>query len=316
MSDVYRTAFPAEVFTGSGNVGRAGFLPPAQDLTASDLPGLPRGAKLERFLRILERGMHGLSFSPYLDDQEPGMEISDDQIRARMEIIRPYTRWIRTFSCIEGNQNAPRIAHEIGLKTMVGVGIGSDQEKNEVELANGIEVAKAGHADILAVGNEVLLRGDLNAEEIIGYMNRVRDAAPGVKVAYVDAYFLFENHPQMAEACDVLLINCYPFWERCPLEYSLPYMQEMVRRAQAVAGGKQVIISETGWPTSGSPYGGAIPSDDNALDYFIQTFEWSERAGIDVFYFSSFDEKWKTGDEGDVGSTWGIWDAAGHLKFV
>ena len=316
MSNPYRTAFPAEVWTGSGNIGRAGFLPADTQLPTVDLSTLARAERLARFRRILDAGVHGISYSPYVDGQEPGMEIGEDQIRARMEVLRPHTRWIRTFSCIEGNQAAPRIAHEMGLKTMVGVGLGTDREQNEVELENGLEVARAGHADILAVGNEVLLRGDLGADEIIGYMDRAREAAPGVTIGYVDAYFLFENHPKVADACDCLLINCYPFWERCPLEYSLPYMQEMVRRALAVADGKKVIISETGWPSAGSAYGGAIPGDDNALNYFIQTYEWAEQAGIDVFWFSSFDEAWKTGDEGDVGGYWGIWDAGGNLKFV
>ena len=60
----------------------------------------------------------------------------------------------------------------------------------------------------------------------------------------------------------------------------------------------------------------AIPGEDNALNYFVQTYEWSEQSGIDVFWFSSFDEAWKTGDEGDVGGYWGLWDTAGNLKFV
>ena len=36
---------------------------------------------------------------------------------------------------------------------------------------------------------------------------------------------------------------------------------------------------------------------------------------IDMFYFSSFDEPWKVGDEGDVGAFWGIWDKDLKLKF-
>ena len=64
-----------------------------------------------------------------------------------------------------------------------------------------------------------------------------------VPVSYVDAYFLFENHPRVAAACDPLLINCYPFWESCPFEYALHHMQEMYRRTQRVAGGKKISAS-------------------------------------------------------------------------
>ena len=41
---------------------------------------------------------------------------------------------------------------------------------------------------------------------------------------------------------DVVLINCYPFWERVPADYALLAMKEMYRRAERVADGKQVII--------------------------------------------------------------------------
>lgn len=272
--------------------------------------------RLALFLKILQEKIHGISFSPYIDGQEPGTEISEQQIRQRMKIIQPHTEWIRTFSCIEGNQHSPRVAHELGLKTMVGVGIGKDKEINETELANGIEVAKSGHADILAIGNEVLLRGDVTEDELLEYIERARQQVPGVPVGYVDAYFLFENHPRITAACDVILINCYPFWERCPAEYSLLYMKEMYRRIVNVAGGKKVIISETGWPNIGTAYGDAMPGVDNALNYFINTSLWAEEDGVDVFYFSSFDESWKVGDEGDVGAYWGLWDKDGNLKYV
>lgn len=119
----------------------------------------------------------------------------------------------------------------------------------------------------------------------------------------------------MAAACDVLLVNCYPFWERIPAEYALLAMKEMYRRAERVAAGKQVIISETGWPSAGTPYGGAVPSLENALEYFLAVYRWAEEEGIDIFYFSAFDEGWKTGAEGDVGASWGLWDQEGTLKY-
>jgi exo-beta-1,3-glucanase (GH17 family) len=224
--------------------------------------------------------------------------------------------WVRSFSCTEGHEKIPAIAAENGLKTMVGIWLDDDREHNEEELANAIEIGKAGHANILAVGNEVLLRGDLAEDELIGHINRVRDAVPGVEVGYVDAYFKFVDHPRVTEACDVILANCYPFWEGCPAEHSLLYMKEMYRRAVHAANGKKVIISETGWPNLGTAEGGAVPSLENAIKYFINAYQWAEEEGIEIFYFSSFDETWKVDAEGDVGAYWGLWDKDGNLKYV
>ena len=285
-------------------------------LSGLDLSSLTK-QKLNSIVRkILEDKIHGISFSPYIAGQSPGTIISETQIRERLSIIQPYVNSVRSFSCTDGNELIPAIAKEQGLDTMVGVWLGDDLEKNEEELANGIKVAQDGHADILAIGNEVLLRKDLSEDQLIDYINRAKAACPGVEVGYVDAYFEFTDHPRVTEACDVILANCYPFWEGCPAEYALPYMKEMYHQAKAAANGKRVIVSETGWPDRGSPFEGSMPGYENAVKYFINTCQWAEEEGIEIFYFSSFDEDWKVAAEGDVGAYWGLWDKDGNLKYA
>ena len=137
-----------------------------------------------------------------------------------------------------------------------------------------------------------------------------------VFIAGNDAYFEFEVHPRITEACDVILANCYPFWEGCPADHALLYMKEMYRRVESVAGGRRIIVSETGWPNVGTATGASVPSFENAIKYFIDTYQWAEQDGVEVFYFSSFDEAWKVDAEGDVGAYWGLWDADGNPKYV
>ncbi len=268
------------------------------------------------FRAVLSRGVHGLCFSPYVDGQAPGAAVSESQIRERLKVIQPYAGWVRSFSCTDGHEHTPRLAHELGLKTLVGAWLSADREINARELQGVIEVARAGHADIVAVGNEVLLREDLVEDELLGCIERVKRALPGVPVGYVDAYYLFEKHPRITAACDVVLTNCYPFWEGCPREQAVAYMQDMVARTRAAAPGKRIVISETGWPDQGSPFHGAAPSREGAMRYFIDTQHWAREAGIETFYFAAFDEAWKAGTEGDVGAYWGLWDTNGRPKFT
>lgn len=268
------------------------------------------------FSKVLNDGMHGLCFSAYEEGQKPGHVLSEDQIRRRMKIIAPYTKWIRSFSCIEGNELIPKIAKEFGIKTLVGAWLGTDSEMNEKEIAGLIELANDGFVDIAAVGNEVLYREDLTEEELLDTILRVKEAIPHIPVGYVDAYYEFAARPKITEACDVILANCYPFWECCHADYSLMYMKEMFYQAVYAGGGdKHVIITETGWPSEGEDYKGALPSHENALKYFLNTQMWSKEEDIDLFYFTSFDESWKVGTEGDVGAYWGIWDKNENLKF-
>ena len=267
------------------------------------------------FKRVLKGGMHGLCFSPYEEGQEPGSQITEKQIRRRMKIIKPHTKWIRSFSCTDGNEAIPRIAKEYGIKTLVGAWLGDDAEINDKEIAGLIKLANEGYVDIAAVGNEVMYRGDLTEDELLTFMHQVKKAIPDIPMGYVDAYYEFRNRPKITEACDIILANCYPYWEGCSQEYALVYMRDMYNQAKNAGNGKKVIITETGWPSFGKGLQGAIPSYENAVKYFINSQVWSADDDIDMFYFSSFDESWKVGSEGDVGAFWGLWDKDEKLKF-
>jgi exo-beta-1,3-glucanase (GH17 family) len=266
--------------------------------------------QIEDFFRTaLVDGMHGICFSLYEDGQKPGDIIGEAQIRRRLEILKPYTSWVRSFSCIEGNEHIPRIARELGMKTLVGAWLGYDAELNKKEIEGLIQLAREGCVDIAAVGNEVLYRGDLSEEELLNFISQVKDALPGdIPVGYVDAYYEFTVHPKITEACDVILANCYPYWEGCHIDYSLLYMKDMYHQALHAGNGKKVIITETGWPSEGGSLRASVANRDNFMKYFINAQQWSKADDIEMFYFSSFDESWKVGAEGDVGAYWGIWD--------
>ena len=260
--------------------------------------------------------MHGLCFSLYEDGQKPGDSITEEQVRRRMKIIAPYTKWVRSFSCTEGNEFIPIIAREYGIKTLVGAWLGDDPEVNEKEIEGLIKLANQGFVDIAAVGNEVMYRKDLSEDELLAFIDKVKIAIPAtIPVGYVDAYYEFTIKPRITEACDVILTNCYPFWEGTNIDYSLAHMKSMFHQAKSVANGKKIIITETGWPSKGESFKDSHPSEDNAKKYFINTQLWSKEEDIDIFYFSSFDESWKVGAEGEVGAYWGIWDKNEQLKF-
>lgn len=273
-------------------------------------------AELKReFSKTLQDGMHGLCFSPYQEGQNIGDIITAEQISERMNIIAPYTSWIRSFSCTDGNELIPQIAIQSGLKTVVGAWISNDKVKNEKEIEALIKLGKSGLVTIAAVGNEVLHRGESSEQEIIAYIKRVKDALPNIPVAYVDAYYQFLDKPNLIANCDLLLVNFYPFWEGAPIDYAASYLQNMLELTQAVANGKKIIVTETGWPSKGEPVEHSVPSDINAMKYFISTQEWAKNNNIELFHFSSFDESWKISQEGKVGTSWGIWDENEKLKF-
>ena len=284
-------------------------------LTGTEVNALDQLALQKECANLLDHQMHGICFSPYEGEQEPGDPISEEQVRRKLALLQPHTRWVRVFSCTEGNDMIPQLAREYGFKTLVGAWLGEDKKKNEEEVARLIELARAGFVNVAAVGNEVMYREEMEESELLEYILRVKEALPDTPVGYVDAYYEFTNRPDITEACDVILANCYPYWEGCHIDYSLLYMKQMYYQAKQAAQGKRVIITETGWPSEGDPLGVADPGYENALKYFINAQRWSQKEDIEMFYFSAFDEGWKVGTEGSVGAFWGLWDSAGKRKF-
>jgi glycoside/pentoside/hexuronide:cation symporter, GPH family len=289
------------------------------DLSAADgsrLAGQTPQQIAALFSQVLAGRLHGLCFSAYVEGQGAGDLLSEQQIRRRLDIVAPSTQWIRSFACTEGHEGIPRLARAKGLKTMVGAWISHDRDRNEREILALVRLAEEGLVDIATVGNEVLLRDELSEQELLGYVRRVREALPGhVPVGCVDAYYQFLDRPALTEACDVLLPNCYPFWEGADIAHASLYLQHMHALVQDVARGKKVIVAETGWPGKGQSVSAAVPSPENAMRYFVDTQDWARREGVELFYFSSFDEPWKLQQEGEVGTRWGLWDKDERPKY-
>jgi exo-beta-1,3-glucanase (GH17 family) len=258
----------------------------------------------------------GLNFSPYTDGQDPnlGSYNDEEQLMQRMGIIEPYTKWIRTFGSSNGLEKSGAIARALGLKAALGAWIGKDLTANEQEIENLISSAQAGEADMLIVGSEVLLRGDLSETAIVDYINRVKQAVPELPVSYADVYSILLSHPNIVDAVDIILVNYYPYWEGISIEIAVAAIHDWHAQVSAISKGKQIIVSETGWPSGGDIVGNAVPSAENAAFYFLNFVSWAHANSIDFFYFEAFDESWKASYEGPQGAHWGVWDKEGNLK--
>ena len=261
--------------------------------------------------------LYGSDFSPYVDGQDPnfGPQITTTQIRQRLQIIAPYTQWVRSFSSTHGLENIPVVAKSFGLKVAAGAWLGRDLTQNALEISGLIASAQAGTVDLAIVGSEDLLRGDLGDAQLIAYIQQVRQAIPaGIPVATADTFDVLLAHPAVLAAGDVVLPNVYPYWQGLSLSNAICALDTAYNQLVAASGGRPIIISETGWPSDGNAVGAAVPSPDNASSYFIQFVSWALTRSVPYFYFEALDETWKAAYEGSQGAHWGVWDTNGVLK--
>ncbi|HKE94885.1 MAG TPA: glycosyl hydrolase family 17 protein, partial [Povalibacter sp.] len=266
---------------------------------------------------VINEKVSGLDFSPYLDGQSPdlGTPISENQLTARMQLLVPLTRSVRTYSTTHGLENAGKVAHTLGLNITVGAFLSADAQQNALQAANLIAAAKAGETDdTVIVGSEVLERGDLSETALIAELRQVRQALPAtIRMGYADTAYQLLAHPAVVDEADVVFANIYPYFDGVPIEQALRHVDFIFTRLQAQVQPKTVMLSETGWPTAGPQRGGAVPSAGNAATYFRNFTGWARAKHVEYFYFEAFDEAWKTA-EGAQGPHWGILDSSGNLK--
>ncbi len=260
--------------------------------------------------------LDGLGFSPYMAGQSPalGTQISEAQIRERLAIVAPYTKWVRTFGCGDGLEVIGRVAHEMGLKVAIGAWIGRDFSSNLDQIGCAKYQAILGNADMIIIGSEALLRDDIAYDNLISFIRDAQAEVPSnVVVTYADVYGTFLNYPGLADEVDVIFANIYPFWEGKSVEEAVALTDSSYNLLTTSFPGKTVYISEAGWPSCGT-YGDSVGSVENEALYFNQLISWEKENDVTVFYFDAFDEDWKTVDEGPQGACWGLWNRDGVMK--
>ena len=281
------------------------------------LPPILLAAAGLNHLSAQTQGLYGLDFSPYENGQNPNVDpsLTASQIASRMQIVAPYTTWIRSYSVTTGLESIPLVARSLGLKVAAGAWISTNRTQNASEVANLIAAANAGNVDIAVVGNEALLRGDVTESQLLAYMMQVRQAiSSGIPVTYADTYPTLLAHPNVVSQSDVVFGNFYPYWEGTSVSNAVCSLAQEYQQLVMAAGSRQVIVSETGWPSGGDSVAAAIPSPANAAQFELQFLTWATANHIPYMYFEAFDEAWKAASEGPQGAYWGVWDATGTLK--
>src|SRR5687767_10651716 len=134
-----------------------------------------------------------VSYAPFGPGQSP-LDGSVGQLDARqieedLALLAGVTRCVRTYSNDFGIDQVPEIARRYGLKVMQGLWLSGIAEKNSQQIQTAIELANRypDVIDTVVVGNEVLLRGEMAAPELLATIRRVKSQVPA-RVTYADVW--------------------------------------------------------------------------------------------------------------------------------
>ena len=231
------------------------------------------------------------------------------------------TGCIRTYSVGNGLDRVPELAEKAGLKVMLGVWIGTNRNDNKTQMDTGIALAKnyPGTVSAFIVGNEVLLRGEMTAADLVANIRYVKSKVGALQVTYADVWEFWLKNRDVYDAVDFVTIHILPYWEDFPIRarYAANHVDSIRKRMAVAFPAKEILIGETGWPSAGRMREGALPSRANQARVVSEILQLARQEKFRVNLIEAYDQPWKRMWEGTVGGHWGLFDAAGtrDLKY-
>ncbi|MCQ8179547.1 exo-beta-1,3-glucanase [Methylomonas sp. SURF-1] len=260
-----------------------------------------------------------LSFAPFREGFSPLLEKFPlpEHVDEDLRLLADKTETIRTYSSLGGMQPTPELARKYGLQMIQGCWIDAIYLDNQREMEALIKSANA-NPDVVKrviVGNEVLLRGEMDVDRLIGYIRAVKQAVKQ-PVSYADVWSMYMKHPQLINEVDFITIHILPYWEDEPIsvENATQHLEKIVKQvedeARGIAPGKPILIGESGWPSAGRQRGLAVPSVVNEAKFIRGMIQVAKRHNFDYNIVEAFNQPWKSELEGVVGANWGLFSAS------
>ncbi|HMM13362.1 MAG TPA: glycosyltransferase [Parvibaculum sp.] len=272
----------------------------------------------------------GFSYSPYRLGQDPTKNVNPtrEQIETDLKLLAGTVQAIRTYSVIRGQEDIPDLAASHGLSVAAGAWIGTDQKRNDEEIANLIKLAPKRNVVRVLVGNEALLRNDLPVSELI---DKIREVKKKVwkPVSTAEPPHIWLKHPELVKEVDFIGVQILPYWEGIPVDRAVDAVFERLDELHRAYPDKPIVITEVGWPSRGKiiprkPYPGipeaelsgeAVPSLVNQATFLREFLNRAKKADLTYYVMEAFDQPWKAAEEGAAGSYWGIYNAERQPKF-
>src|ERR1700730_3943098 len=256
-----------------------------------------------------------VSYAPFRGDQDPfGPDVPIDprQIEEDLVRLKPLTDCIRTYSVDHGLDQIPEIAGRHGMKVMLGLWLSSLPDLNRHQIETAIALARRFPEVIqsIVVGNEVLLRGEMSAPDLINTIRNVKSQV-SMPVTYADVWEFWLRYREIASAVDFITIHILPYWEDFPIpvQGAAAHLGSIRSQVAAAFPNREILIGEFGWPSAGRMREGALPSRANQARVVQEVLAQAKRDNYRVNVIEAFDQPWKRQLESTVGGHWVVYDA-------
>ena len=259
----------------------------------------------------------GIAYSPFGRNNSPGSSSLDiTHVEQDMKTLSQITNLIRLYSSGELLDNLAISAQKHNLDIIAGAWIGTSPKRNNAQISSLIEQSQ-NHSNIkkLLVGNEALLRGELNPSQLIEHITLARNET-ALPVSTAEPWHVWLDNPELVKAVDFIAVHILPYWEGISAEQSVPYIDMRLRELRTSYPDKPLLLAEVGWPSDGLKRNHAIPSPENQATFAENFAKYARANQIDHIWLEAHDQPWKMALEGPVGSHWGVFTADRKSKWI
>jgi exo-beta-1,3-glucanase (GH17 family)/cellulose synthase/poly-beta-1,6-N-acetylglucosamine synthase-like glycosyltransferase len=260
----------------------------------------------------------GVTFDPMRkqDTQTSNTFPSEADIDHDLSLLENKVHAVRTYSVLKGLDKVPELAAKHNLNTTVGAWIDGNLEKNRQEIETLINVSKQNNPNIVRVmvGNEVLLRAEITAEQLIEYIREVKRNT-WRPVSTSETWDVWLKHPELVAEVDFIAVHILPYWEGIAAEDAVDYVFDRYHAVQEAYPNKPIVITEVGWPSDGQPFKHATASISNQAKFLREFLNRADAEKVTYYIVEAFDQPWKMSLEGSAGAYWGIFNADRQPKY-
>ena len=241
-------------------------------------------------------GAKGITYSPYSDN---GGCKSESQIASEIAQLSGFDV-IRLYGVDCDQVSAVLKAKTSSQKIFAGIFDVSSITSGIESLAEAVK--SCGSWDdiyTVSIGNELVNAGSATPSQIKAYVEEGRKALKAAgytgPVVSVDTFIAVINNPELCEYSDYMAVNAHAFFDgHVAAENSGPWVLQQIQRVwTACSGKKNVLITETGWPSKG---------DQQAAISSIKS-----SCGASAILFTAFNDLWKADGPYNAEKYWGIY---------
>lgn len=250
----------------------------------------------------LRKVFYGINYTPP-NSIYPQCGVDQKQVAKDIATLSQLTNRVRLFStdCEQADMVLNAI-EGLGVNMTISMGLWVNRfaEVTIRQLANMRRILNKypNHLiNSIFLGNEVLFRDDLSDQELIGFIEYVREylERKGLTIPVGTSEVGFKWSPGLASHVDVMGVNIQPFFGGADVNRSLTWTYDYLLEeisTKRTSRKTKIVLSEVGWPIKGDPLHLANPGIQQ-LQLFLDNWVCAnQNSDIGWYWHEAFDTPW------------------------